>query len=558
MKIKKLYIVIALIFLFLLLGTTISYGAYNASNASVESGANVSITVTSTEELDAYNLDLQSSDGLTFNNCSKSEEGAIISIQGSSIGYMNMSGKTKTLGTYNFTAPTVTEDKTCTITFLVNKSTPVTATVTVKAPVPEPEPEPETPPVDTTPENPGTTENTPVATKSSEARLKDFGIKPNDFKGFKRDTYSYTHEVPNDVSTVNVYAYPVDKKASVTGDGNITLKEGENTVEVTVTAEDGTQKTYTLNITRKAAGEITEEPEENESSEARLEKLWITPEEYDFKGFNKDTKTYTFEIPSEVEKITIHAEPVNSKATVKGTGEITLKDGLNEIEVEVTAGDGKTEKYLLKITRGSSATINGNTFGLSQLQIAGVTLSPKFDTEKYQYTVGLKEDIDSLEITAKSNNENATIEIIGNEDLEQGENTITILVTDSETGEVVTYQIVVNKNIIKQTAVAKVEWLKPSTWGMREKILVAAAVVLLVVIIVAIIIKVRLSRAPIDDMEFPGAEELDRALAEHEELTGEEYYIPYQGNNTDFEQEYNDYYEDDIQYNKPKRRGKHF
>ena len=441
-------------------------------------------------------------------------------------------------------------------------------TITVNpVPVVTPPPTTDTPSNPGTPETPPTTttpDNTPVTpTKSTEARLKSFWITPSeyDFSGFSKNPDKEewsTKDVPNSVTSITVYATPKDSEAKVSGDGKVSLKEGKNVIEITVTAEAGNTKTYKLNVTRLVADTSSEEPEENKSSEARLKKLWITPEEYDFTGFDKDTKTYTFEIPSEVEKVTIHAEPVNSKATVKGTGEITLKDGLNEIEVEVTAEDGKTEKYLLEITRDSSATINGNTFGLSQLQIAGVTLSPKFDSKKYEYTVGLKEDVDSLEIKTKSNDSNATIEIIGNENLQQGENTITILVTNSESGEVVTYQILVNKNVVVQTAVAKVEWLKPSTWGMREKILVAAVVVLLIIIIVAIIIKVRLSRSPIDDMEFPGAEELDRALAEHEELTGEEYYIPYQGNNMDFEQEYNDYYEDDIQYNKTKRRGKHF
>lgn len=72
--------------------------------------------------------------------------------------------------------------------------------------------------------NTGNTDTTP-ASKSKEARLKTFGITPNDFKGFKKDKTQYSTEVPNDVSEVSVYATAVDSKAKVTGRGKVKLKE---------------------------------------------------------------------------------------------------------------------------------------------------------------------------------------------------------------------------------------------------------------------------------------------------------------------------------------------
>ena len=71
--------------------------------------------------------------------------------------------------------------------------------------------------------NTGNTDTTPAA-KSKEARLKTFGITPNDFKGFKKDKTEYSTEVPNDVSEVSVYATAVDSKAKVTGTGKVKLK----------------------------------------------------------------------------------------------------------------------------------------------------------------------------------------------------------------------------------------------------------------------------------------------------------------------------------------------
>lgn len=193
-------------------------------------------------------------------------------------------------------------------------------------------------------------------------------------------------------------------------------------------------------------------------------------------------------------------------------------------------------------------------FGLSKLEIKNQTLSPKFDVETYEYTIGLKEDISSLEIEAVANNENATVEIIGNENLKDGENVITILVTNAETEEVATYQIIVNKNVQKET-VAQVNWLQPSTWGTREKIIAGTIGALILIIIVLIIVKIRLARKEDDDLDLPGADELDRALTEHQELTeNEEMEAREQEekSKTDIEKA-QEYFE---QYSK--RRGKHF
>ena len=331
-------------------------------------------------------------------------------------------------------------------------------------------------PAETQPEQPATEPEQPTqepeqpttTTKSSEARLRDFGIRPKeyDFTGFKSNTYEYSVEVPNDVTEVTVYAVPRDDKATATGAGKISLKEGENTAKVVVTAEDGkTTKEYTLTITRTPS----EQPAENPT----------------------DT-----------------------------TGETTPTEDPNATE---TPDNTETE----------------DTFGLESLSIKNFSISPKFSTDEYEYTVGVTEDLSSLEIEAKANKENATVEILGNENLQQGENTITILVTDQETEQTATYQIVVNKNSNAEV-VAQVNWLDPSTWGTQQIIIVVVVVILILVIVGVIIAKVKLAKRDVDEeLEFPGADELDKAMAEHQELSDEDSF-PYksaEGNN-EFEKDF--------------------
>ena len=78
--------------------------------------------------------------------------------------------------------------------------------------------------------------------KSSNANLNNLGINPNDFKGFKPGTTKYNVTVENNVESVEVYAKSQDSKAKVSGTGIKKLNEGNNALNVVVTAEDGTKK----------------------------------------------------------------------------------------------------------------------------------------------------------------------------------------------------------------------------------------------------------------------------------------------------------------------------
>ena len=367
-----------------------------------------------------------------------------------------------------------------------------------------------------TPTDPGSAGTT---SKSTEAKLSNFGIKPNDFSGFKKNTYNYIHEVPNNVSEITVYAEPVKGATVTSGTGKVALKEGDNTIKVVVTAEAGNTQTYTLTIKRRTAAEDAEQS--GETSDASLKSLGIKPEEYDFSGFQKDKTEYSVEVPEEVEEIEVYAEATNPKAQINGTGKVQLKNGKNKIIVQVTAEDGTTRTYTLEVTRGGTEATETNDsedgFGLSSLKIKDLILSPDFKTGTYEYTIELTEDLSSLDIEAIATDEDATIEIIGNENLQQGENTITILVRNEETDETATYQIMVNKNV---TAEEEMSWLKPSTWGREEIIKVAIIAVLIILIIIAIILKVKIAKEKKNDEDFdlPGGDELDKALAEHQEL----------------------------------------
>ena len=68
---------------------------------------------------------------------------------------------------------------------------------------------------------------------------------------FNKNTISYDISVPNEVREIKVNAKADDSKASVKGTGNIKLNDGKNKVNITVTAENGNRKTYTINVNVK-------------------------------------------------------------------------------------------------------------------------------------------------------------------------------------------------------------------------------------------------------------------------------------------------------------------
>ena len=361
------------------------------------------------------------------------------------------------------------------------------------------------------------------AAKSTEARLKNLKINPNDFTGFKRDKKEYSVEVPNSTSEVEVIAIAVDSKAKISGTGKVSLKEGSNTVEIVVTAEAGNTETYTLKIKRRTA-----EEEPQSASDATLKNLGINPKEYDFSGFKKDQTEYSAEVPNEIKTVEIYAEATDSKAQVTGTGEIELNEGANEVKVEVVAQDGTKKTYTITITRKASevatTSLENTKFGLSDLTIAGQTISPAFKNDVYSYTVGVKEDLSSLDIKATATDSDEKIEIVGNENLQQGENTITIIVKNEKTNQTATYQITVNKNVVSEK---QRSFFNPSTWGKEMIIKSIIVAVLVLLIIIAVILKVKISKESKlengkdndENSGFPGADELDKAIAEHQGLT---------------------------------------
>ena len=86
--------------------------------------------------------------------------------------------------------------------------------------------------------------------KLSGLAVEGFSLTPT----FNREVSSYDLIVDHSVSSVNVSAGVIDSKATAGGTGSISLQDGTNEIKILVTAQNGNQREYVINIIRQANG----------------------------------------------------------------------------------------------------------------------------------------------------------------------------------------------------------------------------------------------------------------------------------------------------------------
>lgn len=125
---------------------------------------------------------------------------------------------------------------------------------------------------------------------------------------------------------------------------------------------------------------------------------------------------------------------------------------------------------------------------LEKLEIKGFNLEPNYNKDTYQYKVTLEGSVNALDIIAEANQANANVKIIGNENLINGQNLVTIVVSDSKETAATTYQIYVNKNLVDQEELNK----HIDEAQLQQKIKEWIIIGLVIFIIILIIIFIRL------------------------------------------------------------------
>lgn len=98
-----------------------------------------------------------------------------------------------------------------------------------------------------------------------------------------------------------------------------------------------------------------------------------------------------------------------------------------------------------KLEENKDENNSEENYSLKSLEIEGEKIFPEFNSDVFEYTLNIK-DKEHLNINAKANKEDLIVEIIGNENLAFGENTILIRLKGQDDKEMVSYKI----NVIKE------------------------------------------------------------------------------------------------------------
>ena len=193
-----------------------------------------------------------------------------------------------------------------------------------------------------------------------------------------------------------------------------------NLIEIAIGNEDNNAEEMLLNEEN-----ITEENVADNNSKLkimRLEYEGIIPE------FNSDTLEYYITVDSAITGTEVTAVPQNQNANVIVTGNTNWVNGLNTIIITVESKDKTTKRdYKIYVTKtDNKETANAD---LETLAVKEGMLLPEYYSNITKYTVEVPNDITSLTILAIPQKETARVEIIGNENLKEGDNKVEIIVT---------------------------------------------------------------------------------------------------------------------------------
>lgn len=127
-------------------------------------------------------------------------------------------------------------------------------------------------------------------------------------------------------------------------DGNVVTNSVSKTVTIRQHLSDNSGSSSSSNKTTPRISNDRNLSSNNNLSSLSVEGATLNP------GFNKDTLEYSAEFEPETKIIKVNASKEDDSSTITGTGEISVNDGMNKIEVVVTAENGATKTYVINAT----------------------------------------------------------------------------------------------------------------------------------------------------------------------------------------------------------------
>lgn len=244
---------------------------------------------------------------------------------------------------------------------------------------------------------------------------------------FSKNIYNYRLKVPASVTEVNVLTKKGNAKQTITGDGKRILNYGDNRIRVVVKAENGSSSTYEIMVTR----------EDDRTGDVSLRNLVVSETDI---TYEEGKTTYSATVPKDVSSVFITAQTNDANATLIGTGEKSLAYGLNTFYLNVTSNGGKTQDYVINITRKEQEELLVDSTLFKSFAIDGKEIMISDDVN----LLFIGTENDSLDISYKLISNSSSVEITGNENFKIGINEVRVNVSNLK-GEKKEYRLLVYK-----------------------------------------------------------------------------------------------------------------
>lgn len=235
--------------------------------------------------------------------------------------------------------------------------------------------------------------------KSSDITLKSLKVNDDDITLLK-DVYVYNYmaKYSDDEIVINAILNDTNAKVTMEDKYSFPLDRSSQSIDFTVTAENGTNKNYRIVLMR------------GNKPDTFLKSLKV---DHGNINFDKNILEYNFNVDYSVNELIIEAIANSEDATVKIEKD-SLVVGENTIKIIVT-NDKAVSEYILYVTREENKDKS-----LANLKSIKIKEYPNFDFEEnvLDYTIKFKDIPSKLTITAESLSSDGKVEIIGNEDLD--------------------------------------------------------------------------------------------------------------------------------------------
>lgn len=271
-------------------------------------------------------------------------------------------------------------------------------------------------------------------------------------------------------------------------------------------------------------------------------------------AFNRSQTSYILSFPYDfdyktLEKISINAVKEDSKEKIEGTGVKAVKVGTNVYNLVVTAENGETRTYAIKLIKpeiSEDKNMRLATLKLTYIDESGksveLPLDKTFNAETFEYSLNVESIVKSIKIdtTLPEGSEGIKVSVSGNEDLQDGENVITITLVnehdDTENPKKTIYTIKVNKAaaVTAETAIMQPVEKTPEK-KVNIKLIIGSILGIILLLIIILIILLIVSKKQSkdnepDDYGFISEDEDNYDHDDYEEDSENEYDMNYTEN----------------------------